>query len=211
MNQFVNQRYRHAGYEIIYWCCAFMRPKRPYLIPGQPYIYNILMQPSMWWLVQTLITLLLVSSSFLQMSVKLLQYLMKWVCVCEEREVGGRGLCTHMRACTHSTFFFSGHWGSNLQQQKRKKQQHIFSVAIRVTVMKLMSPSGTHTHTYYNFFFCNHCGINLICTTKTICTVPQWPWSGGSEWGVIQCVLVCGFSVGLCSMHHHGKWITVYQ
>ena len=152
MNQFVKQRYRHAGYEIIYWCCAFMRPKRPYLIPGQPYIYNILMQPSMWWLVQTLITLLLVSSSFLQMSVKLLQYLMKWVCVCVETEVGGRGLCTHMRACTHSTFFFSGHWGSNLQQQKRKKATAHFLSSDQGNCYEIDVPIR-HTHTHITTFF----------------------------------------------------------
>ena len=96
-----------------------------------------------------------------------------FVCVWRERErclcvcVGG-GVHTHTHTHTHHFFQWSLGKQFATTTKETKKQQHIFSVTIRVTVM------NRHTHTYYNsLFFCDICGSNLICTTKTSGTVPQ--------------------------------------
>ena len=121
------------------------------------YIYNILMQPSMWCLVQTLITLLLMSSSFLQMSVKLLQYLMKWVCVCVKRErcvCGGGGGVVHTHPRTHNTssFFLVVIGGAICNYEREKKATAHFLSSNQGNCYEIDVPMR-HTHTYYNFFF----------------------------------------------------------
>ena len=86
--------------------------------------------------------------------------------------VGG-GLCTHTHA--HITLLLLSLvviGGAICNYEREKKATAHFLSSNQGNCYEIDVPMR-HTHTYYNFFFCNHCGSNLICTTKTICTVPQ--------------------------------------